>query len=83
MGFESRPNQLDETNTSIEHSGPKSMDPYVVVISVICCLIFFIGFVWFLLKIIKKALKNRDGPNPLDYNVAMSNQLMLVSTIIY
>ena len=75
MGFE---NQLDETNTSIEHWGPNSMDPYVVVISLICCLIFFIGFVC-----ICKALKKRDGPNPLDYNVAMSNQLMLVSIIIY
>ena len=75
MGFE---NQLDETNTSIEHWGPNSMDRNVIVISVICCLIFFIGFVWLCWK-----LKNRDGPNPLDYNVAMSNQLMLVSIIIY
>ena len=70
---------LDETNTSIEHAGPKSLDPYVVVIIVVCGLIFLIGFVWFLVKIIKKAFKNRDGPNPLAYNVAMSNQLMKVS----
>ena len=76
MGFQ----QIDETNTSIGHLGPKSIDPYVVVISVICSLIFLIGFVWFLVKIIKRAFKTRDGPNPLAFNVAMSNQLMLVSS---
>ena len=73
---------LDETNTNIEHAGPKSIDPYVVVIFVISGLIFLIGFVWFLVKIMKKAFKNRDGPNPLAYNVAMSNQLMKASNYL-
>ena len=78
-------NLLNETNTSctndqywcIEHSGLTSIEPYAVVIFVIG--IFFIGFVWFLVKVIKKALKHRD-PNLLAFNVAMSNQLMLVSS---
>ena len=75
---------LDETNTNIDANlypaGPTSIDPYVAVILVISGLIFLIGFVWFLVRIMKKAFKNRDGPNPLAYNVAMSNQLMKAST---
>ena len=77
---------LDETNTNIDANlypaGPTSIDPYVAVILVISGLIFLIGFVWFLVRIMKKAFKNRDGPNPLAYNVAMSNQLMKASTYL-
>ena len=76
---------LDKTNTSISCSNQlnKSIDdPYEVKILLIIGLIFLIVFVCFLVKIMKKAFKNRDGPNPLAYNVAMSNQLMKVSTYL-
>ena len=53
-----------------------------IVILIISGLIFLIVFIWFLVKIMKKAFKNRDGPNPLAYNVAMSNQLMKASTYL-
>ena len=83
----------DETNTCVCNTSicGKSMDPYFLVIGLISGFIFFVGFVWFLVRIIKKPLNTTaralddDANNVATSNPPApvlgypSNQMMIVS----